>query len=369
MLSPEEIDALATRLVSGYQERMVAAIMERLVTALASDGALTVTDLRLLQTAAAMNRDALTGILLAYRDDISAEVRSAVTDALLAADAGDMEVLSRLYPGVVSAGASALFSRIAEETAAGVAAIIARDNLKMVATAQQLWYRVATEAITAWSHGAMPLDRVIARAVTRLAREGLTVIDYRSGVRTSVDAAVRRHVVTQAAQASARMTAKRMEMYGHDLVMVSAHFGARPSHAVWQGKAYSLSGGTPGYPDFASSTGYGTVTGLAGANCRHSFGPYYPGITELPELPEKQNGMTSDEFYEATQRQRALERAVRDTKRDIAALEAAGGDTTVLRLTLGNRQRKLKAYCDTTGLVRQPLREKAYGVLAQPRGL
>ena len=114
-------------------------------------------------------------------------------------------------------------------------------------------------------------------------------------------------------------------------MFTSAHYGTRPSHAEWQGKAYGLDGpcevGGVRYPGLAEATGYGTVAGLAGANCRHRIHPYVPGITKLPDTDfatfEAKYHMSSDEYYEATQKQRAMERQIRATKRGIALGEGA----------------------------------------------
>lgn len=368
MLSPEEIAAVAERIVDGYEQKLVGSIFDQLVAALGRDGVLSITDLRTLETAAGINRDEVMRLVASHAPRIAAEVRSEVTRILRTADTADMETLSKAY-AVGSAGASAAFARIAQETTEGLVQIIARENIRMAQRAQDVWYDVTAEAITSWNHGGMTADKIMGRAVTRLSREGFVTIDYRSGVKTSIDAAVRRHIVSQVAQASTRMTDARLAEYGHDLVMTSAHFGARPSHGPWQGRVFSRSGRTPGYPDFVFATGYGTVAGLAGANCRHTFGPYFPGITELQQMPERVNGLTSDEMYEATQKQRGFERAIRDTKREIAALEATGADATGKRLLLGRQQARLRGYLDKTGLTRQRVREKAYAIGAQPRAL
>lgn len=375
MLTPDQIDQLATDIVSGHQEAMVARLMRQLITALASDGALTVRDMHLLDETAARLAGDVNQTLATYQPRIRRETQALVTAALTDSDDGDVEILSRLYPGVVRAGASAAFNRIAQETAHGLALIISRDNLKMAYGAQRAWYEVAGEAITRWNHGEASQDRIIADAVDKLMGRGFTTIDYRSGVSNQIDVAVRRHIVTQVGQAAGRMTEARMEQYGHDLVFTSSHFGARPDHAAWQGKAFSLSGKTKGYPDFASATGYGTGAGLLGWNCGHTYGPYFEGITELPKLPERVHGMTNDEMYEATQKQRGYERAIRKTKREIAALEEAGqdplGDATVAkRLRLGAEQRRAKKWAGDKKLTRRPKLEKAYGIGdSRPRAL
>lgn len=214
-------------------------------------------------------------------------------------------------------------------------------------------------------------------AVRALSDGGLETVDYRSRRRTSVDAATRRHIVTQANQARNRLLTQRCSQYGCELVMTSAHYGARPDHAVWQGKAYGLHGPVTvdgvRYPGLAASTGYGTVTGLAGANCRHTMTPYVPGLSKLPRTDwsaeERLHGMTSDEYYGATQVQRRLEREVRRCKRRVALGQERGLDMTADRARLGQAQKRVRTWCKQNNLPRQLERERAYGVAEQPRAL
>ena len=214
---------------------------------------------------------------------------------------------------------------------------------------------------------------VMEDACRALADAGIETVDYRSGANTTIDAAIRRHVVTQQAQCRAELLDERMREWGYDLVYTSAHYGARPEHRPWQGRVFSRFGMTPGYETLAAGTGYGTVTGLCGANCRHRFYPYVPGLSKLPDTSfasqEAHFGMTSDEYYAATQRQRAMERAVRRTKRRIAVGQAEGLDMAADRYLLGRQQARLAAHVKANRLTRDYSRERAYGVDAQPRSL
>ena len=109
---------------------------------------------------------------------------------------------------------------------------------------------------------------------------------------------------------SGQIQLARMDEMGVDLVIVSSHLGARPDHQLWQGKVYSRTGNK--YPDFVQSTGYGTVTGLCGANCRHNFSPYIEGMHNPYEHYDDEENLKR---YELEQRQRTLERRIRETKR------------------------------------------------------
>lgn len=384
-VEPEDVGALADAIVHGAEERLVADLTRALVDGLA-DGIIGGSQAEALEALARANRARLDQILAEHASKVSGEVRSRTLAALERADARDVSDLEAYYGAAAVAramdGASAAWAEISHQTALGLAEIVARQNIAMAGAAERLWYEVAGDAIAARNLGVDPLDRILARAVCRIAAHGVETIDYKSGIMSQIDVAVRRHVVSQASQAGGRMTLARLAAIGHDLVITSAHYGARPSHAEWQGRPCCVSGpklvGGVQYPGLIQLTGYGGVGGLKGVNCRHSIGPYYPGVTELPDLsfPRESGhfGMTSEECYEAMQRQRELERRVRGTKREIAAMEQAGiGLETPRyaqkRLLLGRQQQTLRKHCEESGLVRNYPREKAYGVGAQPRAL
>lgn len=392
-LAEKDIDALAERILHGAQERYVAELSEAIEKNLAELA-------RRGWTAAALEQLALivpetaADILAKHQDAVSESVVSEISRILEASSEDDDAALRAVYgTGAASAaaswlptGASRHFREMALQAARGLADIIRRQNVILSETATRTWYEVAGEAITAANLGLTPYDRLLAEATVKLADTGITVVEYGHGgqrtVSNMVDVAVRRHIVTQVSQAAGRMTIDRMRAYGHRLVVTSSHYGARPSHAEWQGLPCAIDGEAivdgVRYPDIVELTGYGTVGGLKGANCRHNISPYFPGITTLParEWPEHEAhfGCSSEAYYEATQRQRELERRIRKTKREIAALEGNGiglEDPTYVqkRLLLGNQQRTLAKWCDEKKLVRQYAREKAYGVSKQPRAL
>ena len=155
--------------------------------------------------------------------------------------------------------------------------------------------------------------------IDSLAKQGLYV-HYPSGHKDTIETATLRCVRTGVSQASAQIQIARLDEMNCDLVLVSSHMGARPSHQVWQGKIYSRSGTSKKYPDFVSSTGYGTGEGLCGWNCRHNFSPYYEGQgNPFERYDDKENR----ELYEKTQEQRAMERAIRKSKREKETLADA----------------------------------------------
>lgn len=121
------------------------------------------------------------------------------------------------------------------------------------------------------------------------------------------------------------------EMYDTDYVEVTAHYGARPTHAVWQGKVYKIHGEAKGYPNLYTATGLGTITGLKGINCRHDYFPFIIGRSvreytdaELEAMLPENNKFTwqGKEYdgYTATQKQRAFERKLRGLKERLVVL-------------------------------------------------
>ena len=146
---------------------------------------------------------------------------------------------------------------------------------------------------------------------------GGVYVQYPGGRRDTIETATARAVRTGISQSSAKIQMERMDEFGVDLVIVSSHLGARPDHQVWQGKIYSRSGGGE-YPDFIASTGYGSVTGLCGANCRHHFSPWFEGQGNPFEQFDAEENLKQ---YELEQQQRTMERRIRKTKRQVMNLK------------------------------------------------
>lgn len=212
--------------------------------------------------------------------------------------------------------------------------------------------------------GAFSQEAAIKNAITELAKNGIEAYDY--GTRKDyIDVVVRRAVRTGVNQTVAKISLANAESLGTDLVEVSAHSGARPTHAEWQGKVFSISGKTKGYRKLSEATGYGTVTGLCGANCRHTFYPFMEGDEpayteeELQSYDEPKytyNGRKMTE-YEATQRQRYIERQIRRYKREKAGMQAAELPTEESQAKIKKWTEVQQDFLNQTGLKRQYARE------------
>ena len=176
--------------------------------------------------------------------------------------------------------------------------------------------------------GAVSYTQAVREAVDAIVKDGV-VVRYPTGHKDTIETATARAVRTGISQATGDICLKRMEEMDWDIVLVSAHVGARTgdggqntgNHAWWQGQYFSRTGKDKRFPDFKESTGYGTIEGLCGVNCRHSFGS---GTGEAKDNPYK-NILTEDNYKveQAEKRQRELERRIRKTKRAVMGLQEA----------------------------------------------
>lgn len=244
-------------------------------------------------------------------------------------------------------------------------------NLTMTtgATAANLYNTAVNQAYMEASSGAFSYEQAIQRAIKKAAVDGSTVT-YPSGHTTSLDAAIRSSVITGLNQTAAKLTEMYSKELGAEYYETTAHAGARPSHQDWQGRVFKIEGSTPEYPNFEESTGYGTAGGLCGVNCRHSFFPFFPGISspgyskqdlaeyEAVRYTYKGNTLTE---YECTQVQRRYERKIREDKREIAsylvAIEATDDQNQIAAyrkafegrsVRLKAREKELKSFCKQT---------------------
>lgn len=255
------------------------------------------------------------------------------------------------------------------------------DNLTSTTanTASRQFENALDTAYMQITSGAFDYNTAIRTCIRDLAQKGIAYITYPSGHTDYLDVAVRRAALTGVGQTCGEMQIALADEMDCDLVEVTAHNGARPEHAVWQGKVYSRSGKSTKYPDFVKSTGYGTGAGLKGWNCRHDFFPFFedgePAYTqeELAEFENRRVTYNGEEMteYDATQKQRAMERRIRATKRELAGYDAgiqAADDESLKEelqtafdrksVLLKRQEAALKDFTKQTGLARDRTREQ-----------
>lgn len=197
--------------------------------------------------------------------------------------------------------------------------------------------------------GAFDYNSALRRVVTQLTNSGLRQIDYASGHANRVDVAARRAVMTGITQLTGHISDMNAEKLGTDYFEVAWHSGARPTHQVWQGKVWSRE-------ELVTVCGLGTITGLEGINCYHERYPFFPGLSErnwtdewLEEKNREEN--TPKEFngkqytlYEAKQKQRQMEAAMRAQREKVRLLQKGGADPDEIMLAKAKYQGQLDEY-------------------------
>lgn len=240
---------------------------------------------------------------------------------------------------------------------------------------ENLYQRELDKAMIKICTGTFSREQVIYDVIHSLAESGLRTIDFSSGHSMQLDTAVRLAIRTGAHQLSGKIMDANILQTGENLVYVSRHWGARntgtghANHEQWQGKVYFIKDGTD-YSNEAKrigqdrimslwyATGYSVdgskendPLGLYGYNCRHKHHPWFLGISKFPsEDPEPEavsiNGKTYD-YYAITQKQRAMERKIREMKREREALNALNMDTKQISKNIKQKIKDYEEFCDT----------------------
>lgn len=212
------------------------------------------------------------------------------------------------------------------------------------------------------SSGAFDYKSAVKSAVDSLA-DTMKYVTYPTGHTDTLEVAARRAVLTGVNQTGAKLQVARADEMGVEFFETTAHGGARPSHAEWQGRQFHRGGAVDymgkHYPDFEAATGYGTGAGLCGWNCRHTFFAIFPELGAPPAwTQESLEALNARDIeynggrytrYEISQMQRARERAVRKYKRRYLAEDAAGADTTASAVKLRQARQELAEFITATG--------------------
>jgi len=337
MLTPEQIVLLVETLYPTIDELNVwitKDLIKRLMARLGRNGELflTATDDWQLQVfqAAGGHLEALQKELARWTKKTDDEIRRVFEAAGVKALAYDSSFYVEHGLDSLNLGQSEGMIRLLEDAYRRTVGTVRNFTRSTVETSQQRFMKVLDDAHFKVASGAESYSKAVQEAVQELATEQ-TTIRYPSGHTDTIETAVLRAVRTGVGQASGNMAILGMEERGWDIILVSAHLGARygdggenpGNHFWWQGKFYTRTGRTPDLPPFVETTGYGTGEGLCGWNCRHSFGP-----GDLRHNPYKQyDAEENKKAYDLSQKQRRKESAIRRTKQEMLGYQTAIQET------------------------------------------
>lgn len=246
-------------------------------------------------------------------------------DEKMVYDALGMSVYSPLENAMVMSVIDAEWKKVKGELNNLTLTTMNQAQSDLISLLNEVDFRVAS--------GMQSYSSAVCEVLDRYGRSG-TMVSYPTGSRRSLEAAVRCAVVTSMNQTAAQVSNQYIAQNRIEYVWVSEHFGARydknnptgvSSHDWWQGKAYKIVGSEEGFPNLLESTGYtidmatgqGRVVnplGLHGYNCRHTHGAW---AKELGAFDQKIDREKSQKMYDLQQRQRAMERSIRQTKKEL----------------------------------------------------
>lgn len=245
------------------------------------------------------------------------------------------------------------------------------NNLIMTTadTSQTAFYNSMNKAYMEVSTGEKSYSSSILDTIKELSKKSATV-KYPSGYETSIENAVRMNIVTGVNQTCGKLQMMRANQLGWDLMELTAHSGARPEHAEWQGKIVSLSGNKKYLT--LEDIGYGTATGFKGVNCNHDWHPYYEGMSRIysdEELEKMKNETVTYngeqiKRYDAQQMQRKIERQIRQDKKDLAGLQGTikgAKDDKLMEEAKANLTNKELEYKAHTDKLNDFLKQTGYG--------
>ena len=369
MLSPRYLDGLADELIETYSqlETDILQDMARRIAKLGKITDATKWQAQMLAEAGGLKKN-VGRILSKYDKTVARQVKDAFTEALETSVKNDNRIFKAATGRTVSApNAQQMLSTIQK-----CHSDLSRLTLTTAATTQTQFVQQANRVYMMAQSGAFDYDTAMESAADELAKRGITTVRYENGrpVTRTIESAVRMNILTSINQTAANQTLSNAETLGVDRFETTAHIGARPEHEEWQGKIFTKS-------ELHTICGLGTVTGLCGINCRHSFYPYFDGATEhytqddLDEMAGEKVTYNGQEMtrYDGEQKLRGMERNIRRYKRQALTQEAAGVDNTKARRKIGEWQAAARDFTKQTGIQRDSAREYVGTAGKQPIGI
>jgi len=195
--------------------------------------------------------------------------------------------------------------------------------------------------------GAQTRRQAAQGALNQFAKKGIAGFVDKAGRGWSLQSYTEMAMRTGTGRAAVQGHTDKLQENGQDLVIISDAPRECSLCRPYEGKVFSISGTDPKYPPLQTAKD----GGLWHANCRHASSLYQEGFT-------KPYGETADpEGYKAAQKQRRLERNIRESKR----VKAAAMDDTAAKQAQAKvraYQKKLREHVDANDLKRLPYREQ-----------
>ncbi|WP_181315424.1 phage minor capsid protein [Salsuginibacillus halophilus] len=232
-------------------------------------------------------------------------------------------------------------------------------NNTLLDQSEETYRNMLTRASADVRAGVKSPEQALRDTVREWSHKGMPALIRSDGAEMSPEGYVRTVMRTMSNRVTNDIQEKRFDEWGVDLVEVSSHVGARPKCEPHQGKVYSRGGDSDNYPPL-SSTSMGEKDGLFGINCRHVKYPYFPGQSKQQNEPV--NKTENDRAYKNSQKQRNIERKIRQAKSEKRTMEALGDEEGVKQANERMRlqQSNMRKFADDTGRTRRREREQIH---------
>ena len=239
------------------------------------------------------------------------------------------------------------------------------NRVQVVQTALDIGAGETITGVSTW-------NQALRHSINRMKENGVVGFIDHGGHRWSAEAYTAMDIRTTVANTARAAVWETNQDFGNDLYIVSYHDGARPLCYDWQNKVISSTNNARTVRDLdgneiqvyaQSDTTYGEPAGLFGINCKHYPSPFIPGVSVLYDSSEIPSEKENEKIYEQTQQQRALERKLREEKRDLLIAKEMGADADeikALRAKCRETSDDIDKFCEETGLPRRQNREGVF---------
>ena len=203
-------------------------------------------------------------------------------------------------------------------------------NTTLPNVVNEVYRNIAKETVAKVATGVATPDKAIAETVMKWQEVGFRGFKDRGGKNWRIDNYARTVVKTTTRRVYRQMRTQPADELGIDTFYYSKKATAREAcaplqhHIVTYGEAREEGG----YSILSlADHGYGTPAGCLGINCGHYLTPFVIGINDMPDLGDDVKNITPDDAIKnanAQAKQRALERAIRDSKEKLNVANKLG---------------------------------------------
>jgi hypothetical protein len=222
-------------------------------------------------------------------------------------------------------GGTAVNPRTVTALAADTVGRISTLSPRVLRTTEDIYRSVVAETLATASTGSASRRQAAAAALDRFSKAGIGGFTDSAGRQWTLDTYTEMATRTALGRAHLAGTLQQYADEGREWVIVSNSPEECPQCRPYEGRILSLNGLppplSPGF-EYAGTLDEAISHGLHHPNCTHRTSPFLPGLTKPLDDTENPDG------YQLRQRQRDLERRVRESKRRVAATRPLGDTPT-----------------------------------------